>query len=424
MHRIDGVLQHYAWGRRDAIAELRGVKPSGRPEAEYWLGAHPRGPALLLDNHPNNGVADVEGGVDAGPGARTLAAAIVADPDRWLGSIVRERFGELPFLLKLLAAEQPLSIQTHPDPAQAAEGFERENRAGIGVDDFKRNYRDANHKPELICAISRFEAKCGLRDLDDTRLLFAHLDAPELVALRDRLDVSGTPSSVLRTVISWLLELDHGDATALVSALVDRVGRLVGSPEAGPVMEFRPDLEWTLRINEVHPGDIGVAVALLMNHLTLEPGQALFLPSGVLHAYLSGLGVELMANSDNVLRCGLTAKHIDVDELLNVATFEPARPAVQRASGVVHRFESPSPEFSLCVIRPDVGDEVLACSVDGPEIVFVESGSAVMSAGDGQAGGPLRVAAGQAVAVPAVTGSYEMTVEAGGTVWRATVGRA
>ena len=247
---------------------------------------------------------------------------------------------------------------------------------------------------------------------------------PALESVRSRLDADGEAPSVLSGVVSWLLELDQRMARELVAAVVSEARRLLDGPETVSIADFRRDLEWTVRINEFHPGDIGVVVALLLNHLTLQPGQALFLEAGVLHAYLSGVGVELMANSDNVLRGGLTTKHVDIDELLSVATFVPTRPPVQTAVGSPHRFDAPVAEFALTAYRYVAGAELSICEVDGPEIVLVESGSAVLSDKGAGAPEPVRLQAGEAVAVPAATGRYELALEAAGTrVWRATVGR-
>lgn len=410
MHKIEGVLQHYPWGHRTAIAELRGVEPSGQPEAELWLGAHPRGPSRMAN-----------GSVDG----TTLDAVIAADPAYWLGATIRERFGELPFLLKILAADQPLSIQAHPNPAQARAGFEREDRAGIERDAYKRNYRDPNHKPELICALSPFEAKCGFRPLADTCRLLAMFTDPVIEPLRTRLGRADAPSTVLRATTSWLLTLEHGDVTDLVAAVVNEAERLLVAWEGhDAVEEFRADLEWTARINGFHPADVGVVVALLLNHLTLAPGQAMYLEAGLVHAYLSGTAVELMANSDNVLRGGLTAKHVDVDELMAVATFEPHQPAVQKMSGATHRFDVPVPEFSLVAYRFSAHDDPRACTVEGPEIVLVESGSTTVVPADPHRNEPVRLAAGEAAVVPAAAGRYQLAPSgADSMVWRATVGR-
>ncbi len=410
MRRITGALQHYPWGQSSAIAELRGVDPSGRPEAEYWLGAHPRGQSRVVDDG------------DEGP---MLESIIAAEPEYWLGPPVHDRFGELPFLFKVLAAAEPLSIQAHPNAEQARAGFEREDLAGVDRDDVKRSYRDPNHKPELICALSDFEAKCGFRDLDDTRRLFSLFTHPALDPLQERLGAGGEASAVIGDVVAWLLDLDRVHVLDLVEGVVSEARRLLDSTaDPAPIVDFRADLDWTLRINEVHPGDIGVVLALLLNHLTLRPGDALFLEAGVVHAYLHGLGVELMANSDNVLRCGLTHKHIDVDGLQAVARFEPHRPSVQTTSGPTHRFDAPVPEFSLTVYRSAGDASRRICDVEGPEIVFVESGSATLSSTPGGGGDPLRLSPGEAVAVPAATRRYEMRLDGADTrVWRATVGR-
>jgi len=410
MKRIRGALRHYSWGRSTAIAEIRGVEPSGRPEAEYWLGAHPRDPSWVVTD-------------DGGDGP-SLDAVIAAAPEHWLGSSAVDRFGELPFLLKILAAGQPLSIQAHPNAAQAQAGFDRENLAGVDQEDIKRNYRDPNHKPELICALSPFEAKCGFRELDDSRRLFSMFTRSGVDELRTRLTEDEEPSLVLGGVVSWLLNLDQGRAADLVEAVVAEAQRLLSSPTDTSVADFRGDLEWTVRINDHHPGDVGVVVALLLNQLTLQPGEALFVEAGVIHAYLTGVAVEIMANSDNVLRCGLTPKHIDVDELLSVASFAPGRPVVQAATGPTHRFDSPTPEFALTVYRPAGDGSQRHCRVEGPEIVFVESGSATLTDPVSGVGRLLRVSAGVAVAIPAATGGYELElVGPEARVWRATVGR-
>ena len=413
MKRITGVLQHYPWGRRRAIAELRGVEPSGHPEAEYWLGTHARGPSRVLPAADSHG-AD-------GP---TLASVVAADPARWLGPSVQDRFGEVPFLLKILAAAEPLSIQAHPNAEQARAGFDRENLAGLDPDDFKRSYRDPNHKPELICAISRFEAKCGFRDLRRTRELLSFFADPALRPLQERLNVEAEPSLVLRDLVRWLVHLDRPEATGLVEAVVSDAAKLLAAGDPSAIADVRPELDWTVRINEAHPGDIGVVVALLLNHLSLQPGESLFLKAGEIHAYLTGVAVEIMANSDNVLRCGLTSKHIDVDELMVIASFTPGQPSIEALTGSVHRFDPPVPEFALtCYSFTDTG-RPWSCDVDGPEIVVTESGSASLRPTASVPGAPLRVGAGEAVAVPAATARYELELHSPETrVWRATVGR-
>src|SRR5690606_19732012 len=258
----------YAWGSTSLLAALEGRRPSDAPEAEVWFGDHPGDPA------------DVVGG----------------------GTLDAVTGGSLPYLLKLLAAADPLSIQVHPTREQAQEGFARESR--LDPTDPTRNYRDANHKPELIVALSdRFEALSGLRPVSDTlRMLASFPDEPGVVELRERLG-AGAEDAALRHTVGWLLS---GSA----QGAVDDVIRALRDAEAEGHAEM---LTAVRTIAERNPGDPGVVVALLMNFLVLHPGEAVFLRAGLLHAYVSGLGVEIMAASDNVLRGGLTPKHIDVE---------------------------------------------------------------------------------------------------------------
>ncbi len=275
---VEPVVQHYEWGDPAFIPALLGVEPDGRPWAELWLGTHPNGPSRLTD-----------------------------------GRLLSELTGELPYLLKVLAAARPLSLQTHPNPEQARDGF------GRGV------YPDPNPKPELLCALTRFEALCGVRPIDKT------------VALLHELDL-------------------HPLARMLVS---DGVGAIVeglyrGTIDARPVIAAcatseRPEAGWVRRLDAMYPGDPSVAVTLLLNHVVLEPGQTLRLDAGNLHAYLKGAGIELMGASDNVVRGGLTVKEVDVDDLLRVFdTSELADPVL--ADG--DRFDLPAAGVALLKVEP------------------------------------------------------------------------
>ncbi len=427
MFKIKGQVQDNAWGDPEAIPRIVGYEPSGDPQAEYWLGAHPKAPSEIVD----------ERGSDVGPG-ESLDKLIAADPVAALGSATAERFGQLPFLLKILAAGKPLSIQAHPSLEQARAGFARENEAGLGLLAPNRSYRDPNHKPEMICALTPFEAKCGLRPVAELSALLALFESGPVKqwgAVVSRSVESGEAVALAESV-EWLLSLDPDAASDLIEALVTETRHLIddAGAEAG---RFFAELTWTVEIAESFPGDIGIAVALMLNHLTLQPGEAMYLGAGNLHAYLSGVGIELMANSDNVLRGGLTAKHIDVDELLSVVSYEPMRPPVQRPDSQNHTFETPIPEFSLTRIvgpgfRPEDGppDEPVDIDVelDGPEIVLVTDGSTRLKATgqqDVEACGALEVAAvgGEAVFVPHAHGRYRLTIDSPRTVvWRATTG--
>jgi len=351
MDKLIATLQHYAWGDPTFIASLQRRDPSGEPEAELWMGAHPKAPSHLSTS------------------GRRLDELIASDTGATLGPAAR--FGELPFLAKILAAAQPLSIQTHPDQARAAAGFERENDAGVPLDAPDRTYRDPNHKPELICALTSFEAKCGFRSLDETRELVASLGAT-IAPLAERLAQDGTDCEVLHDVLLWLLKADAREATVLTNALAAACSTAAPGP-------WTSAIDCTASLQELYPGDPGVVVALLLNHFTLAPGEALFLEAGVLHAYVRGAGVEIMANSDNVIRGGLTPKHIDVDELAAVVDCSPIDPPVQQPESSAHTYHSPVGEFALTRLALDGECQV---EVEGPEILVAGEGAFTISADD------------------------------------------
>lgn len=306
---LDGVIRPYAWGSRTAIPALVGVPPTSLPAAELWYGAHAGDPS--------------------GVGDSTLDKLIAAEPEPLLGSSVVQKLGpQLPFMLKVLAAETALSIQVHPNLAQARAGYAAEDARGLPRDAPQRNYKDANHKPELLCALTEFQALCGFRPVSETLRL---LDALSLAWLRDVLARDG-----LRAAFTALLSLDEPEP--LADAVVAGLPRLAGTEwaEVGDALT---------RAARDFPGDVGIALALLLNFVRLAPGEAIYLAAGNVHSYLSGTGVEIMANSDNVLRCGFTPKHVDVAELLRITDFselaEPRWPAVDGA------FHVPVPDFAL-----------------------------------------------------------------------------
>jgi mannose-6-phosphate isomerase len=328
---ITNTPRDYAWGSRSALAELLGRTPSGGPEAEYWLGTHPGSPSLL------------------------------SDPSAVAGASRLSDLTTLPFLLKVLAASAPLSLQAHPTTAQAEAGFARENAEGIALDAPNRNYKDAMHKPELIYALSaEFVALCGFREVAETRALLQSLGPDVLVGnLLDRL----VDDSSLRSVFEWLISRSPG-----VDQLIDRVVALARDQ---PVAEF----EMVGELSAAYPGDPGIVIALLLNRVVLHPGQVLYLPAGNIHAYLRGLGIELMAASDNVMRGGLTPKRVDVGELLAVLDFRPTiMPLLEaeRPSGETEVFRPDVPDFELAVITPGAGSahfepagEALLLCLDG-----------------------------------------------------------
>lgn len=343
MQLIEGTIRSYDWGSRTALAELTGrAAPTDRPEAEMWFGAHPAAPSTVV----SEGVA--------------LDRFIASDAERQLGA-GRE---SLPFLLKLLAASRALSVQAHPSKAQAEAGFAAENVAGVPLDAFERNYKDDNHKPELVVALTPFSALAGFRPVADTVALLQALDLPELKVYIDTL-ASGDDEAALRQVFTEWVTLSSQDVDALVTAVVARCSSYSSDANPERLSEWMiPSLETVTRLAEDFPGDCGILCSLLLNFVRLQPGEALYLDAGQLHAYLGGTAVEIMANSDNVLRSGLTSKNVDVQELLCVLTFAPlSDPAIAADEGGV--FNTPAPDFRLRRITAGNSAEVT-----GPAIVL------------------------------------------------------
>nr|WP_211176933.1 mannose-6-phosphate isomerase, class I [Pseudonocardia acidicola] len=362
-------VRPYAWGSRTVIAELLGEPvPSAHPQAELWLGAHPADPSHLVRSDGEE---------------VSLVEAVTADPENLLGRGRTDRWnGRLPFLLKVLAADEPLSLQAHPSAEQAATGFERENAAGIAIDAAERNYRDPSHKPELICALTEFHALVGFRDPATSVRLLRALDVPELAAHSELLAAQPGPDGLRALFTTWIT-LPQSVLDELVPALQQGSIRLAAADG-----EFQAEARTVLELSERYPGDAGVLAALLLNRVVLQPGEALYLPAGNLHAYLSGAGVELMANSDNVLRGGLTPKHVDVPELLRVLDFAAGPPPVctGRRDGEWITYDTPADEFLLrrwdttqavgaAGTVPDGGPRILICTAGG---VCLRSGERIV----------------------------------------------
>ncbi|MGQ4601486.1 mannose-6-phosphate isomerase, class I [Nocardia sp. R6R-6] len=359
MHELVGALRSYAWGSRTALAQLCGRPvPSAHPEAELWFGAHPADPAY----------------VRLGDRTTSLLELVAGDPERELGAAAAEFDGKLPFLLKILAAEEPLSLQAHPSAAQAKAGFERENRAKVPVDSPLRNYRDENHKPELVVALDRFEALAGFRDPHHTVALLRALAVDALNSYSELL-AAQPDSDGLRTLFTTWITLPQQVLATLLPMVLDGCVRYLS---AKGTREFTAEARTTLELAEAYPGDAGVLAALLLNRVTLEPGQGLFLAAGNLHAYLRGLGVEIMANSDNVLRGGLTPKHVDVPELLRVLDFEPIGLPVVLPEPVCDgsvRYRTSAGEFALRRFDLVAGSARVPLTAAGPGIVLCTAGT-------------------------------------------------
>ena len=371
---LDNPIRDYPWGSTTAIPQLLGREPDGRPAAELWIGAHPDSPSRAVAH------ADQPG----------LDALIAQDPDRLLGAASVARFGpRLPFLLKVLAADRALSLQVHPDAVQAEHGYAAEQAAGMSADDPRRNYTDAHHKPEMAYALTELQAFCGFRPVTGTVRLLDALAVPELSAYRERL---AGPDG-LRRVFTELLTLDAPERAVLLDAVLAGCRRLAGTDG-----EWAPEAAASLLAAADHPGDLGPVLVLLLNYVRLAPGEAIFLGAGNVHAYLRGVCVELLANSDNVLRCGLTGKHVDVPELVRIADFSPLpEPRWQPSASAGQRveFDVPVPDFRLLVCRGEVelpggqpylvlaGEQPVTLAGDGSTEELRPWHAAFVAAGDG-----------------------------------------
>ncbi|MFC8372016.1 mannose-6-phosphate isomerase, class I [Streptomyces sp. NPDC057239] len=381
MDRLDNTIRPYAWGSTTALPRLLGTEPTGEPQAEMWMGAHPGAPSRT--------------------GRGTLVEVIDADPERELGPDSVAKFGpRLPFLLKLLAAGAPLSLQVHPDLTQAKEGYADEERRGVPVTAPHRNYKDANHKPELICALTEFDGLCGFRAPLHAAELLDGLGVDSLKPYVDLLHAH-PEEAALREVLTAILTADPEEMTRTVTETVAACDRLGGA--------YAPYAD----IAHHYPGDPGVVAAMLLNHVRLQPGEALFLGAGVPHAYLDGLGVEIMANSDNVLRCGLTPKHVDVPELLRVVRFEAGDPGVLRPEAGPDGeevYETPIDEFRLSRYVLPAGGAGHDLTLTTPQILLCTAGSVRT--------GEHELTPGTSVFVPS---GEKAEVSGTGTLFRATV---
>ena len=357
MERLTGVIQPYAWGSRTAIPEFLGVEPTGEPQAELWFGAHPLAPSAV-DGEP-------------------LDKLVAHDPVRVVGRASVEAFGpRLPFLLKIIAAAQPLSLQAHPSREQAAAGYAREQAAGVPRDAPQRTYRDGWPKPELLCAFVETDALCGFREPAATYQMFEKLAVDRALTLVAALADADVPAAErLRVAFSRLLRLTP-DERSVISELAQAAEAIQEPDEVASFARTASEL------NTYHPGDPGVLAALLMNRITLQPGDALFMPSGNLHAYLSGGGVEIMANSDNVMRGGLTPKYVNVDELLAVLDFTPGLRGLitpLEESPGVWRYPTPAPEFTLWRLEPHAESAAVPAAGSGRILLVTDGELTAMS---------------------------------------------
>jgi len=342
-------FQAYAWGDRSFIQRLCGLSNEiGKPLAEMWLGAHPQAPSLI----------------ETTAGEMPLDVFLAQQPEQHLGKAYGIYGGKLPFLLKVLAAEKPLSIQVHPDKLTAKQGFATENEAGIALSATNRSFKDDNHKPELILALTPFTLMRGFRQYDQIINLFQHFAVDDLWSEFRTFSQAASPqtlSSLFRQILdSPPLQLE---------LFIARISAFEG--KGNTEVEFLKNT--ILQLNSHFPLDSGIVSPLLLNTLVLSPGQAVYLDAGILHAYIQGAGIELMANSDNVIRAGLTPKHIDRELLFRVTDFNPSPPQIlDQAADSVSLHPAPAKEFEL--LHLDLaGTEILALQ-GRPAILLCLSG--------------------------------------------------
>lgn len=392
---LKNTIQDYDWGSKTAIAELLGLGgPTEKPQAELWIGAHPKAPSRVYCD----GVW------------RSLPEVIAENPEEILGRETAQKFSnELPFLFKVLAAAKPLSIQAHPNRRQAKEGYLRENDIGIPHNAANRNYRDDNHKPEIICALTPFWALNGFRQPQEILSLLGEIEAPPL----------GEALSFLRNH-SHRQKL-QGFFSHLMTMEKDKQDKIIKETLAyAEKRKEEPIWTWISRLSDEYAGDLGVLSPAFLNLVQLKPRQAMYLAAGELHAYLEGVGIELMANSDNVLRGGLTAKHIDLQELLNILNFSEAKPKILKpeivASGEAV-YSTGTAEFVLSIVEVSEGTPFIGARNRGVEMMICTKGEATIKGlGDGETTGLTR---GISVVVPSAVEQYR--IEGDATLYKAAV---
>ncbi len=393
-------VQKYAWGSHRAIQDLMDEPRTSEPWAELWMGAHAKAPSQVqVDGH-----------------YISLPALLEKFPEEMLGAGVCEKYNRgLPYLFKVLAAARPLSIQAHPDKARARAGFERETAAGIRVSAPGRNYKDPNHKPECICALTRFSGLKGFRRNTEILALMEQFCPNGLLPQKKFLRQNN-----LRDFFKSLMEMPETEKASAISAVCENADKNKKKDKdktedtAAPLNESRIKdqiKQWIKKLAIAYPGDIGVISPLFLNLFCLEPGEALFLPAGELHAYLEGLGLEVMANSDNVLRGGLTPKHVDVPELMQVLTFTASEVKVLRpepVGPVSGRYPVPAEEFAFCVLHLTDSAPCRIPNGHSAEILLCTQGHARVSA-DASPDDGVHLKKGQSVLIPAMAREYQIS---------------
>nr|WP_192867663.1 mannose-6-phosphate isomerase, class I [Thaumasiovibrio occultus] len=385
-YAMNNVIQDYAWGSTTSVNELFGIaNPEGKPQAEIWMGAHPNGCSQIW----------VDGEW------QSLATMIANAPDAMIGAATQATFGELPYLFKVLAADKALSIQVHPSKAQAETGFAKEEAAGLAASAANRNYKDPNHKPELVFALTPYLAMNGFRELPEMIALFEQVNVAEIEELVAALK-QGSDAKALAAFFHAMLSLDGERKDGALAALMSYANAHADDKLCALLIDLETQ----------YPGDIGLFAPLMLNVVMLAPGEAMFLDACTPHAYIKGTGLEIMANSDNVLRAGLTPKFMDVEELVACTRFESmpvgeilTQPLME--AGISH-FPVPVNDFKISVYQ---GEHALR--TDSAEILLAIDAPMTLRCGEAM----LTVEKGHSAFVPAATG--EFSVDSAGRFARA-----
>lgn len=378
---MQNVIQDYAWGSRTSINQLFDIaNPDNKPQAEIWMGAHPNGCSKITENDE----------------VQLLSDFINLDKTGILTQGTDVQFGELPYLFKVLAAESALSIQVHPSKEQAEIGFEKEEQAGIPRNAANRNYKDPNHKPELVYALTPYQAMNGFRELNDIVALFNEINLPAIQTVVDAYRSDVTPEG-LQVLFSSLLSLEGESKEQAVSQLMSYAVANTHNELFALIVE----------LSELYPGDIGLFAPLMLNVITLQPREAMYLDACTPHAYLKGTGLEIMANSDNVLRAGLTPKYIDVEELVKCTIFK-TKPADTLLAAPVDQdgglfYPVPVDDFKFAVFE-DIN--ALTLRTNSAEILLALDAEATLTH---QSGEKVIFSKGESVFIPAYAGKYQLT---------------
>ncbi len=387
IYTLNNPIKNFPWGSRTAIRDYFGVDNSNlEHQAEIWMGAHPSASSSIS-----------QAGVDI-----SLCDVIASNPDYWLGKETKENFSSLPFLMKVLAAEEPLSIQVHPSKKAAELGFAKENEQGIPLDAANRNYKDANHKPELVYALTPYLAMNGFREFREIVTNFDAIGLPVLKDLFQPFKQDPNPRT-LAEFFAAILALEGELKAQAISQLLNSL-KMIGKDH----FAYQASLLIS-RFSHLYPEDVGLFAPLFLNVIELQPGEAMFLYAETPHAYIHGLGVEVMANSDNVLRAGLTPKHIDVEELVANTNFESVKYEDLLMEGSVDlgrtTFNTPVDDFNVDVLT----NTRVTVDVSSPEIILCIQGEVCFLYKDNL----LVITKGESVVIPAHMKKYNIDCTGG-----------